>query len=123
MPIGGRSPVSSDNSGAVAAIETNSEAAAAGWNCFCEIDQLSDTSSSGQKTDALTDCLTETTTTFNDDQGNPVNGWCYVDTDVEANASADLVKNCPETEKRLIRFIGDGNPVNGSTLFIRAPGD
>jgi hypothetical protein len=123
QPIGGRSPISSDNEGAVASIEANAQAATAGWNCFCQIDQLSDTNTSGQKTDDLHDCLTNTAASFNDDQGKPVNGWCYVDTDVETSADPDLVKNCPETEKRIIRFIGDGNPVNGSTLFITCSGD
>jgi hypothetical protein len=123
QPVGGRSPVDSDNEGAVAAIQANSKAATAGWNCFCEIDQLSDTNTSGQKTNDLTDCLTETADSFNDLLNQPVNGWCYVDTDVEPTAAPALVKNCPETEKRLIRFIGDGNPVNGSTLFITCSGD
>ena len=117
-PIRGRSPISSAEHGTIAAIEQSPEAAVAGWNCFCEIDQLSDTNSSGQRTDALHHCLTDTADSFTDDFGDQVAGWCYVDPSAESGANEQLVADCPAAEQRRIRFIGEGDPVGGSTTFI-----
>jgi hypothetical protein len=121
--VGGRSPVSGDEQGTVAAIEQSPEAAAEGWNCFCEIDQLSDASPTGQKTDALHDCLTDPADSFTDDLGEQVAGFCYVDPHAESGANAQLVQSCPAEEKRVLRFIGDGNPVSGATAFITCSGN
>jgi hypothetical protein len=77
------------------------------WNCFCEIDQLSGA--------ALNDCQTAPNTMTGTD------GWCYVDAQY-GMAQANIVAKCPKTEEHEIRFVGQGNPVTGSTLFITCSG-
>jgi hypothetical protein len=55
--------------------------------------------------------------------GQPVNGWCYVDAStVPATGNAEIVKSCPDNEKRMIRFVGDGEAATGATLFITCSG-
>ena len=52
-----------------------------------------------------------------------MNGWCYVDATVNPSmAATTITKNCPDTEKRLIRFVGAGQPTPGATLFITCEG-
>jgi hypothetical protein len=88
------------------------------WNCFCEIEQTIGTD--------LTACQTDTSNVVvNMTDGKNVNGWCYVDATIASPnmvEAAKITANCPETEKRLIRFVGAGNPVDGSTLFITCTG-
>lgn len=87
-------------------------AATAGWDCFCEIEQLSG--------DELSEC-----------QNNPddtavagLDGWCYVDaTTAPPTGNPDIVASCPETEKRIIRFVGEGKGQPGATLFITCTGE
>ncbi|MBW2456602.1 MAG: hypothetical protein JRI68_18940, partial [Deltaproteobacteria bacterium] len=57
-------------------------------------------------------------------QGNAVHGWCYVDaTTVPPTGNPEIVANCPETEKRIIRFVGNGKGATGATLFITCSGE
>ncbi len=35
----------------------------------------------------------------------------------------EIVANCPETEKRIIRFVGNGKGATGATLFITCAGE
>ncbi len=74
--------------------------AIAGANCFCEIPQTSGA--------AATDCETDVTSTSN--------GWCYVDASAGGNPA--LVKGCPASDQRTLRFVGDGAPVAGATVFL-----
>jgi hypothetical protein len=85
------------------------------WNCFCEITQtLGEERKACQDQTANPPLVNQT----------PVNGWCYVDaTTVPATGNADIVKSCPENEKRIIRFVGDGEAATGATLFITCSGD
>ena len=54
----------------------------------------------------------------------PANGWCYVDaTTTPPTGDPVIVKNCPDTEKRKVRFVGAGNPLPNATLFITCSGD
>jgi len=56
--------------------------------------------------------------------GQAANGWCYVDaTTSPATGNPDIVKDCPATEKRIVRFVGNGGPAGGSTLFITCAGE
>jgi hypothetical protein len=103
------------------------------WNCFCEIvqsgspppadtpppvptaaDVAADLSAcQGSAADPPINTLT----------GKPVNGWCYVDDSSSTPiGNPAIVKNCPDTEKRLIRFVGEGQPQTGATLFITCEG-
>jgi hypothetical protein len=101
-----RQPVSPVHEPAVDAALADENAASAEWDCFCEIPQL--------KGEALEACRTEA-------DGSPAlasmqeGGWCYVDA---ATGSGELVASCPSTERRMIRFIGDGEVQPSATAFI-----
>jgi hypothetical protein len=113
-----REPVPANNQPAIAAAEypANPEGNK-NWNCFCEITQTGGAD--------LTACQTDTSDVVVNASGANVSGWCYVDATIVSPNMEEAVKitaNCPETEKRLIRFVGAGNPVDGSTLFITCTG-
>jgi hypothetical protein len=101
-----RQPVTSAHMPAVNAALADENAESAGWDCFCEIPQLTG--------DALTACRTE-----GDDSPALASieegGWCYVDAET---GNADLVATCPSTERRMIRFIGNGEVQPSATAFI-----
>ena len=80
------------------------------WNCFCEIEQLAGNN----------DCLTN-----KDPQAAAQgDGWCYIDGQATPPVGdPELVATCPPDERRLIRFVGGGDPVSGSTVFITCSGE
>ncbi len=81
-----------------------------GWNCFCEIQQLADT----QKASCQND----------DPAPTDIHGWCYVDaTTVPPTGNPALVADCPADERRLVRFVNDGLPQPGATVFITCTGE
>ncbi|MRG94865.1 hypothetical protein GF068_23515 [Polyangium spumosum] len=87
----------------------------AGLDCFCEITQATG--------DARTACQDDAS-----EQpqlgGQPVNGWCYVDGTTEPpTGNAEIVKDCPANERRIIRFVGAGEAQPGAMLFITCSGD
>ncbi len=89
---------------------------AAGWNCFCEIPQTLGVD--------LEACQSDVSDTPVNSQGDAVHGWCYVDaTTVPPTGNPEIVANCPETEKRIIRFVGNGKGGTGATLFITCSGE
>jgi hypothetical protein len=49
-----------------------------------------------------------------------VSGWCYLSADLGATTgNAELVADCPEGQKRRVRFIGMGTlPGDGAQLFL-----
>lgn len=58
-------------------------------------------------------------------------GWCYVDAEqvdkfglaqADADAALALVEKCSDTEKRKLRFVGDGKPDNGTTTVFACAG-
>ena len=53
--------------------------------------------------------------------GAPADGWCYIDA-ARQIGNADIVKDCPATARRLLRFVGAGQAVNGATAFIACAG-
>ena len=92
--------------------------------CICKINQLTDTNQ-------LYKCMTDPN--YNGGSDSSSVGWCYVDPVQQANDAHDnqgvndaksactIVQSCPDTEKRLIRFIGSdgvGNPRAGSISVI-----
>ncbi|MSP26604.1 MAG: hypothetical protein EXR75_15940 [Myxococcales bacterium] len=96
------------------------------WDCFCEITQtVGETDPKTGRPRDLEACqneLTEPVTNAVD--GAAVNGWCYIDaTTVPPTGDPELVANCPATEQRLIRFVGEGNGAPGATLFITCSGE
>jgi hypothetical protein len=105
-----------DSDPAVVAARQDPLAEAAGWNCFCEILQAAD--------DSLTACQQDEADPPLNDSGQAVHGWCYIDaTRQPPVGNSNLVASCPETEKRIIRFVGDGQGVTGATLFITCSGE
>jgi hypothetical protein len=100
-----RQPVEPAHLPAVSTILEDENAEAAGWDCFCEIPQL--------KGDALSACRNDTDLELL--ESSEGGGWCYVDA---ATGNADLVKTCPVTERRMIRFVGEGEVQPSATAFI-----
>ena len=93
------------------------------WNKFCEIIQTGD-ETGGSNQAQLDACQANSSAAPIDSKGNGVNGWCYVDpTQKPSMGSEEIVKACPATEKRLIRFVGNGNPSAGGKLFITCTGE
>ena len=81
-----------------------------GWNCFCEIIQLTEASQQTCQNDDVVD--------------NSINGWCYVDaTPPGPVGNPQLVADCPADEKRLVRFVNKGLPQPGATVFVTCTGD
>lgn len=70
--------------------------------CTCALPQLSG--------DALAQCLAG-----NDGPSAP--GFCYIDPAQGVGSDAAVVA-CPSSNKRLVRFVGDNVPANGSTTFL-----
>ncbi len=101
--------------------------------CFCGLDQFTNTATS----DDLTICQTMS------DPGNMF-GYCYVDPAAATTAATDpnsdggatitaaeqslitgettLVKDCQPTQKRILRFMGDGVPAKNGLAFIACIG-
>ena len=93
-----------------------------GWNQFCEIIQAGDTTG-GSNQAQLDACQQDASAAPIDSAMKAVNGWCYVDPGQNIKSNTEIVKDCPATERRLIRFVGNGNPSAGGTLFITCTGE
>ena len=74
--------------------------------------------------DEFVQCLTREST--------DANGWCYVDAahmerydlnDQQQQQGIGLLENCPETQRRKLRFVGDGTPANGTTTYYTCAGE
>lgn len=119
-----RQHVSDDHKPAVDAAKADPIAATAGWDCFCEIQQLNNGEEKDGKdvdpNDNFLDACQQDATNPPSLNGQAVDGWCYVEPPVGNEA---IVKDCPATEKRLVRFVGAGNPQPGATLFITCAGE
>ncbi len=84
--------------------------------CFCEIEQTRDID--------LDACQTVVQEPVTNKDNQAVDGWCYIDaTTVPATGNRELVKNCPATQKRIIRFVGEAQGATGATLFITCSGE
>ncbi|WP_437540891.1 hypothetical protein WME97_25630 [Sorangium sp. So ce367] len=111
--IPARADVTEEHAAAKEEVLADPIAAAAGWDCVCEIEQLAGAEGEACRHDASDDVETG---------GEPVHGWCYVD---PANGRGDpaIVASCPADERRKIRFVGRGEAQQGATLFIACPGE
>jgi hypothetical protein len=79
------------------------------WDTFCEIIQLA-----GEERN---ECQ-------NNESPAGINGWCYVDaTTAPPTGNPALVESCPEQERRIVRFVGKGEPQTGGTVFITCSGE
>lgn len=77
---------------------------------MCEIQQLL----ASEDTSGLDSCL-------NNPDTSSGNGWCYIDPAKGVGSDA-LVDKCPATERRKLRFVGDGTPANSTVTFVACAG-
>jgi hypothetical protein len=99
-----RSDVPSEHAAALALAKAEADHRGLAPGCFCEIEQLAG--------DSLAACQNELAP-------EAVHGWCYVDaTTSPPVGDPALVADCPSTEKRLIRLVGDAEVATGGHLFI-----
>ncbi|MBI5533196.1 MAG: hypothetical protein HY898_10795 [Deltaproteobacteria bacterium] len=75
-------------------------------HCACEIPQAE----AGQ---GLQQCVEAAEVTAG------VDGWCYVDPSTNPKANPGLVLSCSPLKKRVLRFVGAGNPSQQSMVFIQ----
>jgi hypothetical protein len=73
--------------------------------CMCPVTQIANN--------------TECTTAVAPDPA--VFGYCYIDA-AQNIGNPVLVENCPETQKRLLRFVGDNLPAKGAVTLIACAG-
>jgi hypothetical protein len=95
--------------------------------CYCELNQFTDDQhASNNPAGDLTACKTVAT-----DPGDILFGYCYVDPAAAAAAGEDpavvqgeeqLVKDCKSSEKRILRFLGEGLPAKDGLAFIACIG-
>ena len=122
----GRQPVSTepDHSPAKAAVLADPLATPSGWDCVCEIVQIPNSADSVDDAAELLACQENVLEPVATAAGEEVNGWCYIDaTTSPPTGNPDIVKDCPATEKRIIRFAGKGEALAGATLFITCSGE
>ncbi|MEZ4438839.1 MAG: hypothetical protein R3B72_07105 [Polyangiaceae bacterium] len=80
---------------------------AAGTSCFCELEQLD-----GR---ALQICRDDASA---DEAQLPVDGWCYVDAEVEPPVgNPAVVAACPAGDRRQLRFVGEAIETGPSFIF------
>ena len=106
----GRAEVADMHQQAVAEAMSKPTSQAAGLNCFCEIEQLRE-----GELDTCQNSLDEEPAF----EGGLVHGWCYVDATTDRRIGNEaLVDHCEPSERRAIRFVNDGEPVNDAHVFI-----
>jgi len=95
--------------------------------CYCELNQFTD--AQDQTNNGVGD-LQECKTLAND-PGDYLYGYCYVDPAAATAAGEDpgvimgeeaLVKDCKPSEKRILRFMGEGIPAKDGIAFIACIG-
>jgi hypothetical protein len=101
-------------------IKASSEIKGSGLSCFCELVQAGDpVDSTPEELAACEGDLSQVPVIQGGkDSGKNANGWCYVDPSRNPASNDDLVKSCPETEKRAVRFVGDALAGNNALLFV-----
>jgi hypothetical protein len=95
--------------------------------CYCELNQFTDDQhESNNPAGDLTECQTVA-----NDPGDVLFGYCYVDPAAAEAAGEDprvveaeqaLVKDCKSSEKRILRFLGEGLPAKDGLAFIACIG-
>ncbi|XXZ11905.1 hypothetical protein WMF18_37800 [Sorangium sp. So ce315] len=108
-----RGDVTDDHRAAEKKIFEDPIAKVAGWDCVCEIQQLTGNEANACRNDPSDNVKVD---------GNEVHGWCYVDPSIRLG-SPDIVASCPPTERRIIRFTNEGEAQPGATLFITCSGE
>jgi hypothetical protein len=103
-PARGRTPVSSEHECWVQAIQASPSVPTTGL-CVCELAEARGTD--------LESCRV--------DLQPHGDGWCYIDPASSPGDSAALVAGCRENDRRVLRFIGQGAPDPGATVFVACP--
>ncbi|MCK6586019.1 MAG: hypothetical protein L6Q76_00385, partial [Polyangiaceae bacterium] len=114
----GRQPVSAAHKSIVTGAKQDPIAELSGWNCFCEIPQATNTDANGNPTDNLNACQHKIENPPLNANGEVVNGWCYVDAATPSTGNPEIVAQCADSEKRTLRFVGEGSAKPGATLFL-----
>jgi len=110
-----RRPVDADRADLVAVIRADPLAAAAGWDCFCDVPQATDAELDTCQNDAADPPTLA---------GNPLDTWCYIDaTTTPPTGNVSFVQACPRGAQHQLRFLGDANALVGSTMFLACGGD
>ena len=77
---------------------------------LCTVNQVDGTADPA----AAESCLTDPETSSGD-------GWCYIDDQIPGTEA--ILDKCAATQKRQIRFVGDGEPAPGAITFFACNGD
>jgi hypothetical protein len=107
-----------------AAVMSNPLTAQLGADCVCELEQLGGAPSPGCAaiSSELASCQCDTSLAPQLG-GKAVDGWCYVDADTSPpTGNPQIVASCPAMDKRILRFVGAGQPAPGSLAFIACTG-
>ncbi|MFO0755775.1 MAG: hypothetical protein U0359_04760 [Byssovorax sp.] len=119
-PAAARRDVPAEHAGIVDVAKSSPLAKNAGWDCFCEIPQCGDPASSSPE--ELAACQGDASDVpviqGGPDNGKNASGWCYVDPSAVPTSNPQIVQACPEMEKRIVRFVGNGSPGNNATVFV-----
>jgi len=109
-PTHARTPIDPLHANVVAEVQKRAPEGS-NFDCFCEVPQLED-----EARDVCQNDISEAPVLAS---GAPVSGFCYVDaTEDPSIGNPTLVANCPKSERRMIRVVGEGEPVLGATLYI-----
>ncbi|MEM9693209.1 MAG: hypothetical protein AAGA56_11735 [Myxococcota bacterium] len=87
--------------------------------CICQIEQLQ-----GEELDACQNRIEDRFTLSGNENDQAVSGFCYVDAaTVPPTGNTAIVDECPATERRILRFVGDAEPRAGAVAFITCAGE
>jgi hypothetical protein len=118
--LAGRTAVPASDASLRTAVEKDPVSVAAGVDCVCAIPQLGGAPSPSCQDvgSPLAACECDPATIPVLD-GKQVSGWCYVDASASPPlGNPEILKSCPVTEQRQLRFVGAGAPANGTITFI-----
>jgi hypothetical protein len=108
----GRRFVDSSHDDALQLAKTDPTAAAAGWNCFCELVPAAP----GYDLDA---CRTYPLEPVVNQSGKKVDGWCYLDPTTDPPIGDPAIASvCPASRPHAIRIAGRAEPRPDATLFL-----
>jgi hypothetical protein len=106
----GRTAVTPEHEPLITDLKNSPAGQSTGWNCFCEVSQLTGVQGSTCQDDASAIPV--------DTGGNPLQGFCYVDSTVSPPlGDTVLTEGCIATERRLLRFVGPDLPAAGASIY------
>lgn len=112
----GRQPVTDYQAPLIAQIQA--ENASANLDCFCNIEQIHpDIQSNFEQTP----CQYDPAESPVDENGDPVDGFCYVAPN-DGLGTPDLIEACPAEKEQILRFVGAGVPDPSSIVYLTCVG-